>query len=101
MKRLSVLLMLLSSNAYADNEGLKRCLEMNNYSPKKFDTFDFSAAAACNSDFIIAKEKEKLKELREFLKERPWYKGRDWQWEDCAKTNRCTRRYSWWSLKEN
>ena len=101
MKKLIVLLVLLSTNAFAnDNQGLKTCLELYNYSPEKFDTFDWSKLAACNSDYLANKEKQRVAELRKFVKERPWYKGKNWQWEDCAKDNRCTNTYSWWSLKE-
>ena len=85
----------------ASNLQMKVCLDKFGYDPNKFDNFDFSKAASCHSDYRIAKREEEYKNIRTFLKERPWYKGRDWQWEDCAKDNTCTNRYKWWSTEEN
>lgn len=88
------------AKANASNEAMKKCLALYDYTPEKFLIFDFSKPAACHSDYRLGERAQQLAEMREFLKEHPWYKGRDWQWEDCAKDNTCTKRYSWWSTKE-
>lgn len=72
------------------NDVLKGCLAVTGYSPDKFDTFDFSKAAKCYSDYRIGKRNKEYEKLREFLKEKPWYKGTNWDWELTAKY-KCNR----------
>jgi hypothetical protein len=88
------------ATASDSNKAMKKCLAEYGYSPDKFYHFDFSKPAGCHSDWRIGETKRRYAEMKEFLKEHPWYKGNKWQWEECAKDNRCTRQYSWWSTKE-
>ena len=85
----------------ANNNVIKECLAAYNYSPDKFYLFeDWNKAAKCYSNWKQGEIDDELIRLRLFLKENPWYTGKNWQWEDCAKDNRCTKRFSWWSTKE-
>jgi len=86
--------------ANMNNEVMKSCLEKYGYKQEKFNTFDFSKPAACHAKWRAAETEKNITKMREFLKEHPWYKGENWQWEECAKSNRCTKRFSWWSTKE-
>ena len=63
-----------SANANANNEAMKRCLDQSGYSVENFDTFDFTKAAACHSDYRVGVTKAKNAELRDFLKHNPRYR---------------------------
>ena len=63
-----------TSQANPNNEALKWCLEQTGYTPEKFDSFDFSKAAACHSDYRTGVRKEQYAELRDFLKHNPRYR---------------------------
>jgi hypothetical protein len=78
--------------AEADNDALKACLALHDYSPEKFDTFNWNAASACYHEHLILQEESKRAEIKEFLKEKPWYKGANWQWETRAEYT-CVKRY--------
>jgi hypothetical protein len=58
----------------ASNEAMKMCLEINGYTLEKFDTFDFSKAAACHSEYRVRQNQIKLANLRQFLKDNPRYR---------------------------
>jgi len=60
--------------ANPNNEALKHCLEQTGYSLENFDSFDFSKAAACHSDYRIGVQKAEYAELRDFLKHNPRYR---------------------------
>lgn len=60
--------------ANENNEAMKHCLKITGYSQENFDTFNFSKAAACASDYRVSKQKEEYAELRDFLKHNPRYR---------------------------
>tara|TARA_B100000900_G_scaffold372537_1_gene352515 strand:- start:173 stop:589 length:417 start_codon:yes stop_codon:yes gene_type:complete len=63
-----------SAESLSNNEATKLCLAKFGYSVENFDSFDFSKAAACASDFRVAVNAENLKELRDFLKHNARYR---------------------------
>ena len=69
-----IFLLLISSNAYADNNlAAAFCLQKHGYTKENFDTYDFSKASGCMHDIIAEERKEELAELRDFLKHNPRY----------------------------
>jgi hypothetical protein len=62
------------SFANDSNQALKNCLSKFNYSIDQFDTFDFSKAAACHSDYRVGIRKAQLAEMRDFLDANPRYR---------------------------
>ena len=103
MKRILALIIFMSfantasAMAAKNNTVIKKCLATYNYNPNKFHQFkDWNKASKCYHNWKKDQKDQETAELRNFLKENPWYKGRNWQWEQCAKDNRCTKRYSWW-----
>ena len=60
--------------ANSNNEAMKYCLEKYNYTQDQFDTFNWSKAAACHSDYRIGVQKAKYAELRDFLDANPRYR---------------------------
>ena len=88
-----VFVMTTDSNADSmSNQVMKECLNEHGYTPEKFETFNFSKAAACHSDFRIAQREKNYEKQREFLTEHPWYKGKNWKWEERAEYT-CFKRY--------
>ena len=80
-------------DAYADNnEAIKYCLEVYGYTPEKFDEFNWNGASSCFHEYAVANEKAKRTKIREFLEEKPWYKGKNWQWELRSEYT-CVERY--------
>lgn len=67
---------LCASPIYASdsNDMMKACLMQYDYSVDKFDTFDWSKAAACASNFRKQQNAIALAELRDFLKHNPRYR---------------------------
>ena len=63
-----------SAQANANNQAMKACLAMTGYTPGNFDTFDFSKAAACHSDYRVGVTQAKNAELRNFLDANPRYR---------------------------
>ena len=57
-----------------NNMAIKGCLNVNGYSPEKFNTFDFNKASACYHNWKSKKEAKELAELRDFLKHNPRYR---------------------------
>jgi hypothetical protein len=57
-----------------NNDAIKGCLYLNGYTPEEFNTFDFNKAAGCFHNWRAAKDREKLAELRDFLKHNPRYR---------------------------
>jgi hypothetical protein len=85
---------LVATTASADNNtAMKSCLEKHGYTTEKFHTFDWGLASACYNKYAVVQEKKELKEMREFLKKKPWYKGKDWEWEKTAGYT-CQKNYS-------
>ena len=73
----SIILVVLSvtpSWANANNQAMKACLAMAGYNTENFDTFDFSKAAACHSNYRVGVTQAKNAELRNFLDANPRYR---------------------------
>jgi len=62
------------ASASESNRALKTCLQYYGYHPKDFDTFDFTKAAKCHSDYRIGVMKTEYAEMRDFLKHNPRYR---------------------------
>ena len=71
---LVICLFATTAMANENNQAMKYCLEINGYTPEKFDTFDFRKSAACHSNYRAGVQQEKLAELRDFLKHNPRYR---------------------------
>jgi|TARA_B100001094_G_scaffold87008_1_gene83262 hypothetical protein len=63
-----------AAHATPSNDAMKQCLAKFNYTPDQFDTFDWSKAAGCHSDYRTAVNKANLEELKDFLKHNPRYR---------------------------
>ena len=83
----------LEAKAEHSNEVMKLCLEESGYTPDKFETFDFSKPAACHSKWRVAETEKDYVKMRSFLQEHPWYKGKNWKWEERAEYS-CEKIYS-------
>lgn len=75
--------------AKSNNEMIKDCLNANGYDrsadvEKRLNTFDWQRGSYCVANFQNELHEKRLAEQREFLKKNPWYKGRNWNWEDKA-----------------
>ena len=73
---LTIIALTVASTAWAsdNNQAMKACLAKYNYTLDQFDTFDWSKAAACHSDYRIGVQKAKNAELRDFLDANPRYR---------------------------
>ena len=73
---LTVIALMVASTAWANenNQAMKACLAINGYTPEKFDTFDFSKAAACHQDYRADRRTAQLAEMRAFLAANPRYR---------------------------
>ena len=80
------------AKANMNNQVMKACLNEYGYTPEKFETFDFSKPAACHSKWRVAETSKEIAKMREFLLDHPWYKGKNWQWENRAEYT-CVKRY--------
>ena len=87
-----ITLLITPAQADGNNEPLKECLAKYDYSPEKFETFNWQKASACFHAKSIKQSEETYAKLRAFLKENPWYKGKNWKWEDTAEYT-CIKRY--------
>ena len=63
-----------TAQASESNQAMKWCLEQTGYKQENFDTFNFSKAAVCHSDYRVGVKKEQYAELRDFLKHNPRYR---------------------------
>jgi len=73
---LTIIALTVASTAWANpsNEAMKACLAKFNYTPDQFDTFDWSKAAACHSDYRVGVMEAEYAEMRDFLKHNPRYR---------------------------
>jgi len=63
-----------ASHASESNQAMKACLAKFNYNVNQFDTFDFSKAARCHSNYRQAVQQKQLAEMRDFLKHNARYR---------------------------
>lgn len=92
----------LASQAYANgtspNEMIKQCLDVWGYDrdepdpQKRLDQFDFRTASNCVSGFRLNEWKQQIEADRELIKEKPWFRGTNWKWEERAEYT-CTKEY--------
>ena len=80
-------------SAKQNNAVMKACLQEHGYTPERFEYFDFTKAADCFHEWKTAEREKNYAEMRKFLKERPWYKGPNWKWEETAEYE-CEKIYS-------
>lgn len=89
----AVLLILAASSVGAEptdrNMMAKKCLEVWGYD--KFASIEermafpfFTEVSYCVGNYRQERYQKRVKESREFLKKHPWYKGKNWKWEDHA-----------------
>ena len=81
------------AQASENNAVMKSCLDEYGYTPEKFHEFNFAKAAACHSDWRTAEDERNRMKQRKFLEEHPWYKGKNWKWEETAEYS-CEKIYS-------
>jgi|SRR6056300_786319 hypothetical protein len=82
-----VLIVSLWSFAKAEsisNKVMKQCVEM--YKP------DWNKAAACHSDYRVGQRKTDNEKIKKLLAEKPWFRGKNWNWEEPAKLNYSCRK---------
>ena len=80
-----------------NNQMMKECLDVYGYDKslpveERLNTFDWNAASSCVSGFNLEEQQKKLAELREFLKDKPWFRGKNWKWQERAEYT-CTKQY--------
>ena len=73
---LTIIALTVASTAWANpsNEAMKACLAKYNYTLDQFDTFDWSKAAACHSNYRVGVMEAEYAEMRDFLKHNPRYR---------------------------
>ena len=82
----------------SNNDMIKECLLASGYDynlpvEERLNTHDWNSSAACVSNYEVEKQQENVAQIQKFLKEKPWYKGRNWRWELRAEY-RCTIMHS-------
>lgn len=102
MRKLIVLLCLMTTPTFANdvdynNKMIKECLEVwgMDYSlpvDKRFAKVDWNNASGCVSNFNLQKQQQRVKADREFLKNNPWFRGKNWKWEERAEYT-CTKQH--------
>lgn len=80
-----------------NNNMIKECLKAYDYDydapvEKRLNNFNWNAASGCVSNFNVEKQKKKVAEQREFLEKKPWFKGKNWKWQDRAEYT-CTKQH--------
>jgi len=70
----------------SNNDMIKECLMAYGYDynlpvDKRINTFNWNDASSCVSNFKADEQQKNIAKVKEFLKEKPWYKGPNWRWE--------------------
>lgn len=78
----------------SNNAMIKGCLDAYGYDyslpvEERLNNFDWNSAADCVSNYRVEDYQEKVVKIQQTLKEKPWLKGRNWQWE-LRSEYRCT-----------
>lgn len=92
---LAVLFIMFSVSANAtvaentNNTMIKECLDVYGYDKSlpvddRLNNFNWAGASGCVSNFNVEKHKTRIAEEREFLKKNPWFKGKNWKWQQRA-----------------
>ena len=107
MKKLIVLLCLMTTSAFAEgkqahefdrsfnNQMIKECLDVwgyDKYAPveTRLNNFNWQGAAGCVANFRLEEQRKQVEADREFLKEKPWFRGSNWKWQEKAEYT-CTK----------
>ena len=100
MKKMALIFCLIASPVIADSNKsnstmIKDCLEvwgMDYELPveERFARINWNNASACVSNFIVEDHQNKVKADREFVNKHPWFKGKNWKWQDKAEYT-CTK----------
>ena len=104
MKHLMIILFLvITSPAYANqnklnNQMIKDCLDVFGYNrtapiEERLNNFDWQSASWCVAGFKMEESKKRQEEIKAFLKQNPWFKGKNWKWAERAEYT-CTKNYS-------
>lgn len=84
-KLIALCLLSTTVNATENNDAIKTCLLANGYEGNtQIMGFDFTKAAACYHDWKSGKLREEYINAQLWLEEHPWYKGKNWNWEEMA-----------------
>lgn len=74
------------ADAGENNQVIKDCLLAHGYrGDVNQKDFNWAKAASCVHEYRVGLMNEEYIKLKFFLKENPWYTGRNWQWETEAK----------------
>jgi len=106
MKKLIVILSCLLATtaaqaAFAEgnkNGMIKECLSAYGYDynlpvEQRVNSINWNGASACVSNFQVEQQKQKVADITEFLKRKPWFKGPNFKWEERAEYT-CSKVYS-------
>jgi len=74
----------IASAESISNQIMKECVQK--YAPS------WNKAAACHSDYRVGQSKYKNEKIKKLLAEKPWYRGKNWKWEDKAEYT-CVKQY--------
>lgn len=80
-----------------NNKMIKECLEVWGYdydapADKRLNNFNWQKASGCVSNYNVEAHRKKVAEQREFLKQKPWFKGKNWKWQEKAEYT-CTKQH--------
>ena len=77
-------------NNKMNNRMIKECLDVWGYDrdepdpQKRLDSFDFRMASTCVGDFRLEDWQKRIKADREFVNDKPWFRGKNWKWQERA-----------------
>lgn len=94
-----ILFLIVASPVYAksNNDMIKECLDVFGYKKtapidKRLNNFQWGNAAWCVAGFQADKQAQRREEIKAFLKENPWFRGKNWKWAERAEYT-CTKQY--------
>ena len=101
MKKLIVLFCLMTTSAFSEDKQLHQfdrsfnnqmmieCLDAWGY-PRGASVDDrmkwpyWREVSDCTSGFVLEEQQRKVKADREFVEKHPWFKGKNWKWQERA-----------------
>jgi hypothetical protein len=101
MKKLIVLLCLMTTSAFAEgkqlhqfdrsynNQMMIECLDAWGY-PRDASVDDrmnwpyWREVSGCTANFVLEDQRKRVKADREFVNKHPWFKGKNWKWQERA-----------------
>ena len=84
--------------AMSNNEIMKHCLDAFGYDKtapieQRLNNFNWDNASWCAAGFRAEESAKRREEIRAFLKEKPWFRGKNWKWQERAEYT-CTKNYN-------